>query len=298
MRKSKIIYNPKLSVVQNAENNHVSVSAIRWYIRTNGIDRKRDNALIIQRAIQKLNKEKPNLSVAEIGKCLNISINTVKKYLRSQISSSGIVNNKLSSFDLSKRKFIISSVSDSQDEILSNILRLYIPSGLYDCDLTYSIGNFYQRIPPPTLKFDKYPQRKEVKRLEEAYNLEDNSLNSIVIDLPFLIKGYNTHYEKKMVNRFNCFHTVEDLYSTNTEMIKLAFFKLANKGILIMKTMDLNYGGMQYWISDYLLNEANKVGFKLLDKFILVAKSKVLSNFNHIQRSARKFHSYFFVFQK
>lgn len=298
MRKSKIIYNPNLTVAQNAENNQVSVSAIRWYIRVNGIDRKRDNALIIQRAIQKLNKENPNLSIAEIANCLNISINTVKKYSQSQIALSSIDSNKLSSFDLSKRKFIISSVSDSQDEILSNILRLYIPSGLYECDLTYSVGNFYLRIPQPKLKFDKYPQKERVRRLEEAYNLEDRSLNSIVIDLPFLVKGYNTHYEAKMVNRFNCFYTVEDLYSTNTEMIKLAYSKLDNKGMLIMKTMDLNYSGVQYWISDYVVNEAIKVGFRLLDKFILVAKSKVLSNFNHVQRSARKFHSYFFVFQK
>lgn len=298
MRKSKIIYNPNLSVAQNAENNHVSVSAIRWYIRANGIDRKRDNALIIQRTIHDLRKEKPNLSVTEIAITLNISINTVKKYLQNQISSSSVDSNKLSSFDLSKRKFIISSVSDSQHEILSNILRLYAPSGCYDCDLTYSVGNFYQRIPPPKLKFDKYPQIEGVRCLEEAYNLKDNSLNSIVIDLSFLVKGYNTHYEAKMVNRFNCFYTVEDLYSTNSEMLKLAYSKLANKGMLIMKTMDLNYSGVQYWISDYVVNEAIKVGFRLLDKFILVAKSKVLSNFNHVQRSARKFHSYFFVFQK
>lgn len=51
MRKSKIIYNPLLSVKENAENNNVSISAVRWYIRTNGIDRKRDNAIAISKSI-------------------------------------------------------------------------------------------------------------------------------------------------------------------------------------------------------------------------------------------------------
>lgn len=163
MRKSKIIYNPLLSVKENAENNHVSESAVRWYIRTNGIDRKRDNAIAISKSIVSYKKKYPTATINEISTALALSENTVRKYLQNEIESSNIDNNKLSTFDLSKRKFIISSISDNQDEILSNILRLHIKQYRFDCDLTYSIGVFYKQIPQPQLKFDKYPQMDEGK---------------------------------------------------------------------------------------------------------------------------------------
>lgn len=79
MRKSKIIYNPLLSVKENAENNNVSISAVRWYIRTNGIDRKRDNAIIIHRAINELKKKQPDISIKELSERLELSVNTIKK---------------------------------------------------------------------------------------------------------------------------------------------------------------------------------------------------------------------------
>ena len=48
MKKSKIVYNPLLSVAENATNNGVFEAA--------GIDRKRDNAIVTKRAIDELIK--------------------------------------------------------------------------------------------------------------------------------------------------------------------------------------------------------------------------------------------------
>ena len=39
-RKSKIQYNPALSIEENAKKNKVSKEAIRYYIKTRGIDRE------------------------------------------------------------------------------------------------------------------------------------------------------------------------------------------------------------------------------------------------------------------
>lgn len=142
MRKSKIIYNPQLSVKENAENNYVSESAVRWYIRTNGIDRKRDNAIIIQRAINELRKKQPDISIKELSEQLKVSINTIKKHLKSVSYTSENNSSKLSTFDTSSKKFLISTVSDNQHEILNNILRLHVKRKQIDCDLTYSIGCF------------------------------------------------------------------------------------------------------------------------------------------------------------
>ncbi|TGX83914.1 HTH domain-containing protein [Palleniella muris] len=53
--------------------------AVRWYIRTNGINRKRDNAIIIHRAIKELKKKQPDISIKELSDKLKVSVNTIKK---------------------------------------------------------------------------------------------------------------------------------------------------------------------------------------------------------------------------
>lgn len=297
--RSKLVYNPLLSVAENAVNNGVSVSAIRKYIKENGIDRKGDVALLRLRSVQKLLKENPNIGCSEIAKRLGISYNTAKKYLHMQ-DISKTDTEKVSTFDTTKQKFIIKSVSDSQDEILSNILRLYIEKGVFDADFTYSIGVFYKRIPKPQLKFDKYPQKEDVLPLDEAYRLPDNSLSSIVVDLPFIIRTKNdfSSYKCMIEDRFMSFGSYQELCEVNDDMISLAYKKLKRDGILVMKTMDLCFAGKQYWIGNYVVNKAMEVGFALEDTFILVAKTKILTSINKVQHHARKYHSYFYVFKK
>lgn len=294
MKTSKIIYNPQLTIEENAINNKVTKYAIRWYIKTNGIDRKRDNAIILQRSINEFKKNNPNKTLREISDALDISVNTVRKYLKETVSISNIDSDKLSTFDTSKRKFIISSVSYNQEEILFNILRLYVKEKNYDCDLTYSKGNFYNNIPQPRLKYDKYPQSPDVMHLNEAYKIEDNSLHSVIVDLPFVVKNYNS----MMADRFNCFDNIKELYSTYEHMLQFTVTKLDKGGFLVIKTMDLNYGGVQHWICNFVQNKALEIGFKMVDIFILLAKTKVLTTANPTQCHARKFHSYFLVFQK
>lgn len=295
--KSKITYNPYLSVPQNAINNHVSEAAIRWYIKVNGIDRKLDNAIIKKRKISELKKKNPNISVLDIAKELNLSVSTVRKYLKLEVSSKDSVGDKLSTFDITKLKFVIKSYSFSQDEILNNILRLFIKKERFECDLTYSTGKFYRNIPKPLLRFDKYPQLEDVRPVEEVYQLEDNSLSSIVIDLPFLIRSEISTFHSLMIDRFNHFHSVEELYQVNKDMIELAYKKLNKNGYLVIKTMDLKFG-KQIWVSDFVVNTAINLGFSLEDKFILLNKVRLLKVRGEVQLYARKFHSYFFVFKK
>ena len=301
MKQRKIIYNPELSIAENAQNNNLSESSIRRYIRLNGIDRKRDNATLIQRSISDLKRKDNEITVSQVAKTLNISVNTVKKYLNKKEDVSNIDSVKLSAFDTSKRKFLISTVSESQDEILTNILRLYVKEKRYHCDLTYSKGYFYKKIPQPDLKFDKYPQSEDTRHLSEAYELQDDSLNSIVVDLPFIVrdnKGGNAINENTMANRFNYFPSTSELFNTNYEIIALSYSKLRRKGIMVMKTMDVTYAGKQLWVTHYVIEKALSMGFELLDKFILISRNRLLRADGCIQHHARKFHSYFLVFKK
>ena len=296
--KSKINYNPLLSVKENAANNNVTVAAIRSYIRTNGIDRKLDNAIVIKRRIDEVVKANPNISLRRLSAELGYSVNTIRKYLKQNVCVSNNDRTKTSMFDTSKRKVIIKSVSDSQDEILFNILRLYVGKNSFDCDLTYSVGIFYRNLPQPLTKYDKHPQVEGVLPLEQAYSIKNNSLHSIVVDLPFIVKHEVDFHTSMIAHRFNCFHSVDDLYQTNVDMLKLSYSKLHKGGFLIIKTMDFVYAAKQYWVSNFVQNKANEIGFILEDTFILVSKHKILSAKEGQQHHSRKFHSYFFVLKK
>ena len=295
--RTNIVYNPLQSIDDNAKQNKVSVSTIRKYIKDNGIDRRFDEQMAKFMKVKKLQKSNPTITIAEIQKKLGYSFYTAKKYLELDEKDLKLSNGKLSSFDLSKTDNLVKSVSDNQDEILKGILKLYIKKGRFDCDLTFSKGVFYKNIPKPQYIFDKYPL-SNVQSLDVAFKLEDGSFDSIVLDLPFLVKDGKGADTSIVCQRFNHYRTIEELYQTNESMMKLAFRLLSSKGLLIMKTMDVNANGKQYWIGNYVQNIAREIGFELVDTFILLSRTKILATKGTQQHCARKWHSYFFVFRK
>ena len=299
MKNVSLRYDPNLSIEDNAKKCGVTVHAIRKYIQANGIDRRHDAQLAKFLAVQKVRTLKPHVTVREIAEELGISQNTVRKYLNPANEPSKIGTEKVSKFELSKASQIIKSISNSQDEILYNILRLYVHTDTYDCDLTASIGVFYRGIiPKPQHLYDKYPQMENVRSLNEAFELPNECFHSIVLDLPFIVKDEASAQTSMVSQRFTSFLTMQELYDTNDTMLDLAYRLLKKKGYLIMKTMDIKYSGKQYWIGNYVQNKAQEIGFRLEDMFILMSKTKVLSTGWHNQHSARKYHSYFFVFKK
>lgn len=298
MKQINLKYDPNLSIKENAAKCGVTVHAVRWYIKTHDIDRRFDSQMSKFLAVQKVKAKNPSASIKEIADKTGLALNTVRKYLKEENAPSKVSSSKLSKFDLSKATSVIKSVSKNQDEILYNILRLYIKTETFDCDLTTSIGVFYRGIIPlPKHLYDKYPQMDNVKPLDEACNLPDNSFHSIVVDLPFIVNPKNTE-TSKINKRFSSFRTIEELYDANDTMLKLSYRLLKSKGFLIMKTMDVNYSLKQHWICNYVQNKAKEVGFKLRDIFILISKTKLLSSGWNQQHSARKYHSYFLIFEK
>jgi len=286
MKNVSLKYDPNLSIEDNAKKCGVTVHAIRKYIQANGIDRRHDAQLAKSLAVQKVRALKPHATVREIAEELGISQNTVRKYLNPANEPSIIGTEKVSKFELSKASQIIKSISNSQDEILYNILRLYVHTDTYDC------------VPKPQHLYDKYPQMENVRSLDEAFELPNECFHSIVLDLPFIVKDEASAQTSMVSQRFTSFLTMQELYDTNDTMLNLAYRLLKKKGYLIMKTMDIKYSGKQYWIGNYVQNKAQEIGFRLEDMFILMSKTKVLSTGWHNQHSARKYHSYFFVFKK
>ena len=124
--KTGIVYNPLLSIEDNARRNKVSASTIRKYIKDNGIDRRFDEQKVKFMKVKELQKSNPLIKITEIQKKLGYSFYTIKKYMNIDEINWNPRKGKLSSFDLSKANNLIKSVSDSQDEILKGILKLYV----------------------------------------------------------------------------------------------------------------------------------------------------------------------------
>ena len=290
-------YNPRLSIKDNAESMGISVPTLKAWLKAQKISRRFDSAFIKYTAIKKLQKR--NLSALQIQKKTGYALMTIYKYMRMDSFEKKTEKDKLSSFDMSHSEIVIKSVSYDQQEILNNILKLHIPSMVYDCDLCISKGNFYKNgvVQMPSLKYDKYPQMDGVQPLEDAEKIEDGSLNSVVIDPPFLILQPQWLKHSKVKARFDSFDSMEEAEQANRYLLKLAYDKLRKKGVCVFKTMDIRAENRNIWMSRLIQEWADEIGFSLIDTFILIAPSKIL-NHGMNQKVARKYHSYFFVFKK
>lgn len=299
--KIKMMYDAKLSIKDNAANCGVSVSTIRTWLKQNQIDRNYDAKLVRFKAVKKLQRRNPPLTAQEIAKKTGYSVNTCKTYMKMDKLEQKSNQGKLSTFDLSSNDAIIKSVSTDQQQILNDILKLYVPAGFFQADFTFSKGVFYKdnKVPVPQLRFDKFPEQHEgVLQLEDAESIiEDCTLHSCIIDLPFLVTNRKWTKNSKIANRFNSFGDMDEATNANKYLLKLAYDKLKKKGILVMKTQDLETEARQIWMHRYVEEWAEEIGFNLADMFILVAKSRMLGKGNN-QRVARKYHSYFYVFKK
>lgn len=290
------LYDPALSVEDNAVLLGCSPASVRKHIRSRGIDRKFDAAYSRWKAIKDYNKQHPDSSYAEKHNALGFSVNTIKRYealTEEQVFRSKRDTSKISNFDI-RNNNAIRSVSNNQNDILRWIIHLYNDDKPFDADLTASQLVFYKEVQKPEHLYDKYPQLAEVRNLSETDTLPDSTFSSIVYDLPFII---SCGAMSMMKERFNHFESPEELYRANDEMLSRSFRLLKSNGILVVKTMDVNHGGKQYWVSDYVLRVAQEMGFKLIEKFILTSDLRLFPR-TRIQHQARKYHAYFFVFKK
>lgn len=209
---------------------------------------------------------------------------------------------------------VIKSVSGNQHKIIFDVMQLYNNGKPFDCDMTYSIGNFYGKfnidgkemeIPQPTYKFDVCPQTEDTIKIEPfgALPLGDNSIDSIMIDLPFVITvGPSLNEDKKGQNiiakRFSGYYPAVDMYKSYAHWIREAYRVLKSNGLLCFKTQATISGGINHDTPTFSKMCAMKCGFVNEDEFILTAKSRLISGKVKRQQHARKFHSSFLVFRK
>lgn len=200
---------------------------------------------------------------------------------------------------------MIKSISYSNEEIINDILSLHVPNKRIDCDPTYSKGNFYKGIvAPPELKFDIQPLSDAVAYADcRSLPLEDNSLNCIMFDPPFLAttgKSLKSNDGNNVINkRFGVYPTERELHQMYIDSMTEFYRVLKTGGILIFKCQDKVSSGKQYMTHCFIYNEAVKIGYYPKDLFVLLAKNRIVADWQvQNQKNARKFHSYFWVFEK
>ena len=221
---------------------------------------------------------------------------------------------------------VIRSIGYNQHEILYNIMQMHNDGKPFDCDPTYSIGNFYGKfnitkvngetieieIPAPKYKFDVCPQVEGVEKIEPLGKLplEDNSIDSICIDLPFVIscgpsmntpdvdENGNKVKNNLISRRFASYYPVANLLKSYKHFLKESYRVLKEDSILVWKTQG-TISGSKFLVSPYYSRLiAESIGFDSLDEFILLAKNRLVSGKINKQQNARSFHSYFLVFKK
>jgi len=202
---------------------------------------------------------------------------------------------------------VIKSISKNQHDIIKDIISLHVPSGIIDCDCTYSSGKFYtpkHGIERPKHVFDIEPKFDYVVKADcKDLPLENGSINSMMFDPPFIISSgpsmdSNNDKQNMTHRRFSSFKNPKELFETYEGAIKEAYRVLNNSGVLIFKCQDTVSGGKQYFTHCWIMNKAYEMGFYPKDLFVLEGKSRLISGKHANQKHARKFHSYFWVFTK
>lgn len=201
---------------------------------------------------------------------------------------------------------VVTSVSYDQSEIIRNILSLHVPAHRIDVDPTYSKGNFYNKtgIEPPRYKFDICPQTNDVECADcRSLPLQRGSVDCVMFDPPFLATSGKSLHSKSdsniIVQRFGCYSNEKELHRFYIDSMRELYRVLRDDGILIFKCQDKISSGKQYMSHVFIMNEAVKMGFYPKDLFILLAKARIIADWQRQnQKNARKYHSYFWVFQK
>lgn len=207
--------------------------------------------------------------------------------------------------DVNEDFVMVKSVYTSNTEAITNIMRLY-DIDQFDLDCTYSRGNFWKGLPDPKHKTDLYPHYENVLKADsEDLPFESESMKAIMYDPPFVISGksYKTNKEGSSIiaKRFEGYTTYKKLTDNYYNTLKELYRLCEKGGFVVMKCQDTVSGGKQHFTHVMIMNMALELGFYPRDMFVLTSNIRV-NAFNGTkwrkQHHARKFHSYFWVFEK
>jgi len=198
----------------------------------------------------------------------------------------------------------VRSVYNTNHDVIKNIMELY-EIEQFDLDCTYSRGLFWKDLKGPKIKSDLAPITEEtIEADSENLPFEDGQMKSIMYDPPFVISGKlykeNKDGSSVIAKRFEGYTTYEKLTNNYYKSLKELYRITEKGGFVVMKCQDTVSGGKNHFTHAMVMSMAMEIGFYPRDLFILLAKMRINSfggKWNR-QLHARKYHSYFWVFEK
>lgn len=210
---------------------------------------------------------------------------------------------------------VVKNISTDQSEILKWIMDLYNDGKVFECDITASELKFYGKrigckyeIPTPNILMDVYPMSENVIKITpfNKLPLENNSISSIICDLPFVCspKTCKSKVEGKegsniISRRFSSWYPMQEGYENIYWWINECKRVLKEDGILVWKMQSSVSGGLQHMLSEFSAICAADAGLYINDQFFLEAKARLISASKiKKQMHSRKYTSTFWVFKK
>lgn len=198
----------------------------------------------------------------------------------------------------------IKSVYGSNYEAIKNIMELYNIER-FDLDCTYSKGAFWKDLPGPVNKSDLIPYNESIiEASSENLPFGDGSMKSIMYDPPFVIAGSSYKGNKEgssiIAKRFEGYTNYRELTENYYNTLKELYRVCEKGGYVVMKCQDTVSGGKNHFTHCLIMNMAMQIGFYPRDMFVLTSNVRINSFGTKWtkQEHARKYHSYFWVFEK
>lgn len=194
----------------------------------------------------------------------------------------------------------VRTVNPTDQDIIKAIIKLFLKGKNFEVDPTYSKGVFWKGLVPPKLKYDINPKVDMVERASATeLPLEDESVESIMFDPPFVVRVDSAEPNGIIHNRFSSFRSIPELWEFYYNALKEFHRVLKPKGIVAFKCQDTIDGGKEYWSHYEIMKYAFELGYKVKDIFILYRGDNVLFSPNmKMQQHARKTHCYYIVLEK
>lgn len=195
---------------------------------------------------------------------------------------------------------VVKSVSPDEDEILLGIMRLHNGGERFEVDPTYCTGGLYRRnVPQPVCKLDIAPRSREVTNADVCdLPYSAGAVGSIIFDPPFMFNPHGSALTKNAAaGRYTMFPKWDDLERTYKGALSEFMRVLKPKGIVAFKCQD--YTDAKTTMTHcHVWQWATEAGFYPKDLFIRYRTHGPAYNPALRQKHARKFHSYWWVFEK
>ena len=297
---SNIKYSPSLSIAENAERNGVNEDAIRYYIRTRGIDRRYEEKKRVLKSMKDYLKEHPNASKAEVARQSGRGINTVVRYWNI-LQGKAKLQPRARKSDTREQK--ISALNKKQiaylDKLPIEFIREYLlqresqAAPIVKCDVAKpqpvsvevpltaeDLSSEEQSKRAATMLLNRAKHKAQGKNIildgvelkyeKRTYPIDDVILYSSKVEPENRMLGH--HYECLITFRGVEFYGVEQMHSAlkfNERPYILNDIMTADSGVQA-KSRSHKYAKMYLYDSDYNLKDARITALCFLFKYLSV----------------------------